>query len=335
MPAGQRPARSGAGHAEHQFQQPDRRAERHADRAGYGSASPIAPSIGAYPGHGTVGVGNPPSTSGTSVNNYVAPAAINARQTITITATSKQDAYPIRFRADSAQPDRPSRSHPRPPALNGGGSTAFSATGGSGNYVWSISPQTGSIDASGVYTAPAQITSRQRGNGDRHRDQRRGLQHLRHGQVTLTAPATVSVTISPNTASLLPGQTPAIHRHSQQCDRGCGRPGASVRDHGHHRPDRTLHRAADITVSTKVTVTATASADPTKIGVGRRSRSARSIDVGSGAPTRCSSSPHSSATASARWSRCRRWQTVKRLGTGYTQEFNGVDGGDQTRAGHA
>ena len=110
-------------------------------------------------GAGTLGQGNAPSASGTSVNNYVAPSPVNARQTITITATSKQDptksaSVPIQLNPSTITVT------PATVTLSASGSQQFSATGGSGNYVWSISPQSGSIDAnSGLYTAPSTITS--------------------------------------------------------------------------------------------------------------------------------------------------------------------------------
>jgi uncharacterized protein (TIGR03437 family) len=274
-------------------------------------------------GIGTLGVGNPPSTSGTSVNNYVAPAVINARQTITITATSKQDSTQSASVQIQLTPAAITVT-PATATLSGGGSTQFSASGGSGNYVWSISPQTGSITASGFYTAPAQITNASAGTVTVTATSAGDSSTFGTAKVTLTAPAAVSVTISPTTVSLLPGQSQQFTATLNNAASSVVTWSISPQTTGTIDQTGFYISPSGITVSTKVTVTATAVADPTKSASAAVTISPL-IDVGTGAPNAL---PFINAFARNGFSALVSLPpvaAVKKVGNGYSQEFNSVD----------
>ncbi|MCX6630207.1 MAG: hypothetical protein NTW28_21525, partial [Candidatus Solibacter sp.] len=205
---------------------------------------------------GTLGSGSAAGSNGTSINNYAAPATITSRTTVTITATSIQDSN---AKASVTIQLTPSSIvvTPGTVSLAAGGSTQFSATGGGAGYVWSISPQTGSIDQNGLYVAPGSIASTQTvtvtatSSAD---DTVSGT-----AKITLTPAPTVSVTVTPTAVTLAPGQ-------AQQF-------GATVANAASNAVIWSITPAtgsidqtgvytapATITVTAKVTVTATAAA---------------------------------------------------------------------------
>src|SRR5450759_195853 len=157
------------------------------------------------PAVGSLGVGNNlTGASITTTNNYAAPATITSRQSVTITATSRQDATKSASVTIQLNPASIAVT-PAPVSLAAGGSTQFSATGGGAGYIWSISPQTGSIDPNGLYTAPNPIASAQTVTVTAPRDADPSVSAT--AQISLTPTPTVSVTISPTTATLTPGGT--------------------------------------------------------------------------------------------------------------------------------
>jgi uncharacterized protein (TIGR03437 family) len=277
-------------------------------------------------GAGTLGQGNAPSASGTSVNNYVAPSPISTRQTITITATSKQDptksaSVPIQLNPSSITVT------PATVTLSANGSQQFSATGGSGNYVWSISPQTGSIDAnSGLYVAPSTITSN--GSVTVTATSVEDATTFGTAKITLTGNASVSVTISPTTVSLSPGQSQQFtatvnNAPSNAVVWSISPQTGSIDQTGFYTSP------SNITVSTKVTVTATAAADSSK-SASASVTIATVVDVGSGAPTPTMQQQFITSFYRNGFNlqvTLPPVGTVKRSGTGYVQEFNGVVSG--------
>ena len=144
---------------------------------------------------GTLGVGNNAAgTSVTTTNNYAAPATVTSRQSITITATSKQDHTQSASVTIQLTPASITVT-PATVSLAAGGSTQFSASGGSAGYVWSISPQTGTIDQTGFYNAPSSVASTQ--------------------TVTVTATSSTDATVS-GTAKITLTATPAVRLHHRQ-----------------------------------------------------------------------------------------------------------------------
>ncbi|MCU1232245.1 MAG: Ig domain protein group 2 domain protein, partial [Candidatus Solibacter sp.] len=277
------------------------------------------------PALGTLGVGNNlTGTSITTTNNYVAPSSIAVRQSVTITAKSKQD--PTKSASVTIQLNPSTITvTPATVTLSAGGSQAFSASGGSGNYVWSISPQNGSIDANtGLYTAPSTITSA--GTVTVTATSVEDPSTFGTAKITLTATAAVTVTVSPATASLAPGGTQQFNATVNNAA------GTSViwslsPQLGSIDGTGFYTAPTNISVSTKVTVTATAAADSSK-SVSATVTIAPVVDVGTGAPT--SSMQQAFITSFFRNGfnllvTLPPIGNVKRLGTtGYVQEFNGV-----------
>ena len=101
------------------------------------------------------------STSGL----YTAPASITSAQTVTVTATSSADSTKKATATVTLQPAAVTISmSPTSTTLQAGKTQQFTATvAGSTNTAatWSISPAVGSVSTSGLYTAPASITSAQ------------------------------------------------------------------------------------------------------------------------------------------------------------------------------
>jgi len=90
---------------------------------------------------------------------YSAPATATGSQKITVTATSVEDTTKSAT-ATITLTGTTITVNPSTVSLSNGQQQQFSALvqNGSGGVLWSISPQTGTIDANGLYTAPALIT---------------------------------------------------------------------------------------------------------------------------------------------------------------------------------
>ena len=277
-------------------------------------------------GPGSLGAGNAPSGSGQSLNNYLAPSPISTRQTVTITATSISDTTKSASVQIQINPASITVS-PATVTLAANGAQQFSATGGSGNYAWSISPQSGSIDQTGLYTAPGAITSV--GTVTVTATSVEDSTTFGTAKITLTANATVSVSISPTSASLAPGQgqlfSATVNNAANSAVIWSISPQTgSIDQTGFYTAPAT------ITVSTKITVTATAAADSSK-SASATVTVAPVTDVGTGAPTATMQQQFLTAFFRNGFNLLVTLPpagAVKRLGTtGYVQEFNGVVSG--------
>ena len=115
------------------------------------------PNVGTLPASTTI-------TNGQTTNTYTAPATVPATQSITITATvhgtSSSFALTIQVTAAAVTVSV----SPSSVTLGAGQTQTFTATvaNSSASVTWSISPQVGSIDQSGNYTAPSSITTTQK-----------------------------------------------------------------------------------------------------------------------------------------------------------------------------
>jgi uncharacterized protein (TIGR03437 family) len=115
------------------------------------------------PNVGTLGPASGPDAGGVSTNTYQAPAVISKQQTVTITATSAADgktAYSVQIQltpvgvAISISPTSVS--------LTDGQTQQFTATVTNSTntaVTWFISPQLGTINSSGLYTAPSPVNA--------------------------------------------------------------------------------------------------------------------------------------------------------------------------------
>ena len=115
------------------------------------------------PSVGTLGPGSGPDAGGVSTNTYQAPAVISKQQTVIITATSVADstaAYSVQIQLTPAGVTI--TISPTSVALTDGETQIFTATvTNSSNtaVTWSISPQLGTINSAGSYTAPSPINA--------------------------------------------------------------------------------------------------------------------------------------------------------------------------------
>ncbi len=274
---------------------------------------------------GQLGVGNNlTGTSVTSTNNYVAPASITVRQTVTITATAVQDntkSFSVQIQLNPTG----ITVTPATVSVAPGGSAQFSATGGSGNYVWSISPQTGSIDQNGVYLAPTTITNS--GTVTVTATSAEDASTFGTAKITLTATAGITVTISPSSATLSQGQAQQFSATVNNASTNSVIWSISPTTTGSIDQTGLYTSPANITVSTKVTVTATAAADSSKSASATVTISPV-VDVGAGAPTPTMQNQFITSFFRNGFSQLVTLPpiaNVKRLGTtGYVQEFNGV-----------
>jgi uncharacterized protein (TIGR03437 family) len=276
---------------------------------------------------GTLGGGNAPSSSGTSINNYKAPDLISQRSTVTIRATSV--ASPSQ--SDSVQivlnPTAVTVS-PATVSLSAAGVQSFTATGGGGGpFTWSISPALGTIDsASGVYNAPGLILSSQTVTVTAT-DQPTGQTGT--AKVTLTPAPAVTISISPTSVTLTSGGTQQFiatvaNAASNTVNWSINPAVGTIDSTGFYTAP------AIVSSSSKVTVTATVASDLSKSASATVTLNIL-VDVGAGAPTPTLQQAFISAYFRNGFNNqvtLPPISNVTRLGTtGYVQAFNGVVSG--------
>ena len=232
---------------------------------------------------GTLGTGNAASTSGTSVNNYVAPANVTLHTTVAITATSVENpAKSATVRIDIS-PSSITVS-PSTVTLVAGGSQQFTATGGGSGYVWSISPSVGTIDGTGLYYAPSTISAAQTVTVTATSSTDSTISGS--ARVSLTPAAAVSVTVSPSTVTLNPSRTQQFTATVANTDVQTVSWTISPST-GAGTIDQTGLYTAPSTITagkTTVTVTAASTVDPSKYGTATVSL-ATVLDIGTGSPS--------------------------------------------------
>ncbi len=227
-------------------------------------------------------IGNPsgPNSTGLTTITYTAPNPILSRQTVTVSATAS-DGTRASTVITLVPPTVTVQVTPATVTLTAGASQHFTANvfGVSQTGVtWSISPQLGSIDASGNYTAPSPITATQK--------------------VTVTATSvfdpsvsgsasvqlnTPTISISPATASLNNGQSvqftaTVANAETQDVTWSINPQVGSISPAGVYTAPSLL------TATQKVTVTATSISDTTKSATATVTLTPLYL-VGIGAPT--------------------------------------------------
>jgi uncharacterized protein (TIGR03437 family) len=232
-------------------------------------------------------LGNPvgPDSTGQTSRVYTAPNLVAARQTVTVTVTASDGATKASAQITLVPPSVTVLVSPSSVTLTASQTQKFSATvlGISNSAVtWSISPQTGTIDSAGNYTAPASITASSKvtvtatSNFD-------GVS-AGTATVNLTAPAAVSITISPTTASLNNGDTQQFTATVTNAV-NTGVRWSITPTTGAGTVDSTgLYTAPSTITVTKATVTVQSLQDPTKTASATVTLAAQ-LDVGTGAPT--------------------------------------------------
>ncbi len=238
----------------------------------------FSPSVsGAAVGAATV-------NNGITAITYKAPTVIGARQTVTATATSVAD--PTQSAAVQFTLTPPAVSvvvSPSTATLNAGQTQQFTAQvlGVSQTGVtWSISPQTGSIGATGLYTAPTTITASQTITVTATSTFDSTV--IGKATITLAPPAAVSVTIQPSSVSLTNSQsqqfTATVANSANQAVTWSISPQT-----GTISSTGAYTAPALISSTTALKVTATSVADATKTGTATITLS-NYITIGSGAP---------------------------------------------------
>ena len=214
---------------------------------------------------------------------YTAPATISASQKVTVTAASVFQPTAIGTATITLQtPVITVTVSPASVTLNTGGTQQFTAalTNATQGVTWSISPQVGTIDNTGLYTAPATITS----NNTRITVTATSIDDPTKSAtatVTLQAVAAISVTVTPATVTLNNNQTQQFTAAVANSTAGVTWSISPVL--GTISTTGVYTAPGLISGTQKITVTATSVADSTKTGTATVTL-ATAIDVGAGAP---------------------------------------------------
>jgi len=138
---------------------------------------------------------------------YTAPASITTQQLVTVTATSAVDATKSASASMTLLAPVSVMVSPAAATLSAGQTQQLTATvtGGSGNTAvnWSLNPNLGTIGATGLYTAPASITTQQLVTVTAIS----AADATKSSSASMTLLAPVSVMVSPAAATLSAGQT--------------------------------------------------------------------------------------------------------------------------------
>ena len=272
-----------------------------------------------------------PDGTGLTRNTYTAPSLISTRTTVVVTATSREDQSKSAQAQITLQPPGFTiQVSPATVTLNAGQSQQFTAqvfgisqTG----VTWSISGA-GTIDAaSGLYTAPAVITT----SSTVTVTATSTFDNTTTGTATvrLNAPASVGVSVTPSSVTLTAGQTQqfsaTVSNASSNAVTWTISPQTGTID------QTGLYTApAIISVSSRVTVAATSVTDGSKSGSATITLNT-TIDVGLGAPTPALQQAFITSFFRNGFSNQVTLPpigNVTRLGaTGYIQTFNGVISG--------
>jgi uncharacterized protein (TIGR03437 family) len=105
-----------------------------------------------------------PDSTGLTTLTYKAPVTISARVTVTVTARASDGTVSNSVSITLVPPTVVVQVTPATATLSGGQTVRFTATvnASQSGVTWSISPQAGTIDASGLYTAPSSISATQK-----------------------------------------------------------------------------------------------------------------------------------------------------------------------------
>ena len=179
------------------------------------------------------------STSGL----YTAPAALNGAQTITVTATSAADSTKTATASITLTPVVSVTMTPSSASLAASGTQQFTPTvTGSANtsVAWSITPQVGTISASGMYTAPTTLNSAQTVTVTATS----AADSTKTVTASITLTPVVSVTVTPPSASLTASGAQQFTPTVTGSANTSVSPSLSPQS-GNHFPLRLVHRPRD------------------------------------------------------------------------------------------
>ncbi|MBZ5727272.1 MAG: DUF2341 domain-containing protein, partial [Acidobacteriia bacterium] len=219
---------------------------------------------------------SPATGAGTIGSNglYAAPATITAQQAVTITATSQADSTTSATATLTLYPPITLTVGPDTATLYGGQTQQFAATLANANstaVAWSIAPPgSGTIDSTGLYTAPATVTTQQTVTITA-KSQADGSTSST-ATVTLMSPVTVAV--SPATATVVAGQTQQFTATLTNASDQSVTWTLTPAGYGTISATGLYTAPASIATSQNVTITAHSVADPTKFATAQVSLSA-------------------------------------------------------------
>ena len=150
-----------------------------------------------------------PSNAGTisATGLYTAPASIATQQPVTVTATSQANSANFASATVTLYAPETVTVAPATVPIYGGQTQKFTATVANATnsaVTWSVSPASvGTLDATGLYTAPATITTQQTLTVTATSQQNSAVT----GTATVTLFPSVAVSVSPTTSILYGGQT--------------------------------------------------------------------------------------------------------------------------------
>ena len=194
---------------------------------------------------------------------YTAPASVTSQQAVTVTATSQAEPTVSASSTVTLMPPVAVAIAPTASTLYGAQSQQFSATVSNTSNTavnWSITPSVGSISSSGLYTAPASIGSQQTVTVKATSQAYPSVSAT--AIVTLMPP--VSVTISPTSATIYPGQTQQFTATVANTSNTTVSWSVSPSGTGTINSSGLYTAPTSITKQQAVTVTATSQADTTK-----------------------------------------------------------------------
>jgi RHS repeat-associated protein len=207
-----------------------------------------------------------PSGAGTvsSSGLYNAPASVTSQQTVTVTATSQAEPTVSASAIVTLMPPVAVTIAPTAATLYGGQTQQFSATVSNTSNTavsWSTSPSgIGTISSSGLYSAPASITSQQTVTVKATSQ----AYPSASASATVTLLPPVSVSISPTSAPLYPGQTKQFTASVANAGNKAVNWSISPSGIGTINSSGLYTGPSSITKQQTVTVTATSQADTTK-----------------------------------------------------------------------
>ncbi len=268
---------------------------------------------------------------------YTAPSSIfsGTPSTITVTATTA-DGSGHDTATVTLQPTVAVKITPTAATLTANQAQQFDATvTGTQNQAvnWNINPQIGTIDNTGLYTAPASITAKT--SVQVVAESVADPTESATATITLNVSGAISVTVSPPTASLSNGQQQqfkaAVANATNTAVTWSINPQVGTMD-----PNAGLYSAPALISGTQtITVTATSQQDPSKTGTAKITL-ATVTDVGTGAPTPAMQESFFQAFSRNGFNGLVSLPpvgNVKRLGTtGYVQEFYSLANSSQKYA---
>lgn len=233
----------------------------------------------------TLGTPVGPDPTGQTSRTYTAPNIVTAKQTVTATVTASDNVTKASALITLVPPTVTVLVSPSNVTLTGGQSQSFTATvfgTSSTGVTWSISPQVGSIDGLGNYTAPATISTSQKVTVTALST----FDNVTSGSATvnLSAPAAVAVSISPTSVALANGQTQQFTATVTNATNTAVLWSVSPSTGAGTIDNNGNYTAPDPVTVTKAAITATSVQDSTKTATATVTLS-NTIGVGNGAPT--------------------------------------------------